>query len=151
MPNQADNPNLALYFSLFSEIAIIDQLSTSAIDNLMPKGLMHTHFGVLNHLIRMGDGSTPLQITTSFQVAKTTMTHTLSGLKTHKLVNIKPNPNDGRSKQVWLTQKGKDLRLSTIQKAAPLLIKSVSKLSNQDVETLVESLSKIRQILDENR
>lgn len=142
---------MSLYFRLFNEIGIIDQLSTAALDNLMPKGLMHTHFNVLNHLSRLGDGCTPLQIAKSFQVAKTTMTHTLSGLQKHNLVTIRPNPNDGRSKQVWLTKLGTDLRMQTIMQAAPLLQQSLSQFSPEQIEQLVESLTKIRKIMDENR
>lgn len=151
LPQQLDPKTMALYFRLFNEVGIINQLSTTTLDKLMPNGLMHTHFNVLNHLTRLGDGSTPLAIANAFQVAKTTMTHTLSGLEKHKLVSIKPNPNDGRSKQVWLTDAGKEMRMQTIQQAAPFLIKSLSNLSEQQVADLVENLANIRQILDSNR
>lgn len=151
MAQKLDEQTLGLYFSLFNEIGIIDQLSTASLDNLMPKGLMHTHFGVLNHLVRLGDGHTPLSIANAFQVAKTTMTHTLSGLETQKMVTIIPNPNDGRSKLVYITEAGKQLRLQTIMQAAPILSQSLAGFSTAEIQTLVESLSKIRKIIDDNR
>lgn len=151
MSQNSNETSISLYFSLFNEIGIIDQLSTAALDKLMPTGLMHTHFGVLNHLIRLGDGRTPLEISTSFQVAKTTMTHTLAGLEKHKMVAIKPNPNDGRSKQVWLTEHGKTLRLQIIAKAGPALTQSLAGLKHSQIETLVNSLAQIRKVMDENR
>ncbi|MGL1919863.1 MAG: MarR family transcriptional regulator [Hyphomicrobiales bacterium] len=151
MMQKLDEKILPLYFGIFNEIAIINQLSGTKLDSLMPKGLKGSHFGVLNHLTRLGDGSTPLAIATAFQVAKTTMTHTLSGLEKHGMVKILPNPADGRSKQVWLTEAGKKLRLDTIKVTAPILSQALHGFTVEQVETLVQSLSQIRTILDNNR
>lgn len=151
MAQTLDPEKMALYFSLFNEIGIIDQLSTTTLNNLMPEGLMYTHFGVLNHLVRLGDGRTPLSIAKAFQVAKTSMTHTLAGLEKHKLVNILPNPDDGRSKLVWLTEFGKNLRMQVIAETAPILSQTLAGFSAADIQALVDSLSKIRTIMDNNR
>lgn len=151
MPQKSDENSIPLYFSLFNEIGIIDQLSSSAVDDLMPKTLMHSHFGVLNHLTRLGDGSTPLELANAFQVAKTTMTNTLSGLEKHNLVSIKPNPNDGRSKQVWLTPAGDNLRLQIIEKLAPTLANILGGFSASHIESIVNDLAKIRKLMDAQR
>lgn len=151
MSANLDEKNLALYFRLFNEIAIIGQLSQTKLDNIMPKGLLNSHFNVLNHLVRLGDGKTPLSLANAFQLPKTTMTHTLSGLEKHNLVTIRPNPDDGRSKQVWLTQKGIGLRLQTIMQAAPILSQSLQGFSSEQIESLAENLAEIRKILDSNR
>ena len=140
-----------LYFSLFNEIGIISQLSRALMDARLPKGLSASHFGVLNHLIRLGDGRTPLEISRSFQVAKTTMSHTLSGLQHHELVEIRPNLKDGRSKCVWLTDKGRQLRDRTITDLIPRMEGLAEELPHENVASLVAELTKLRIYLDNNR
>lgn len=146
-----DEEKLTTYFSLFNEIGIISQLSTASLDALLPDGIISSHFGVLNHLIRVGDGATPLALAKAFQVPKTTMTHTLLGLNKHELVEIKPNPDDGRSKQVWITEKGQNLRNQTIKASAPLIAESLNGFSFETIQTLTDNLAEIRKIMDATR
>ncbi|MEQ3710095.1 MAG: MarR family transcriptional regulator [Tateyamaria sp.] len=110
MPEQ----NPAVFFEVFNEIGIIEQLSRAILEARLPDGLIAPHFTVLNHLCRVEDGRTPVDMARAFQVPKTSMTHTLKGLEAHGLVELRPNPEDGRSKRVWLTQAGRDLRSQTI-------------------------------------
>lgn len=120
-------------------------------DAKLPEGLSGAHFGVLNHLIRVEDGQTPLALAQAFQVPKTTMTHTLSGLDTHALVDMRPNPDDGRSKRVWLTQKGRQFRDQAIADLAPDLVGLLAHLPTKQIETLVGDLAEIRKAMDANR
>mgnify|MGYP001799589086 FL=1 len=110
MPEQ----NPAVFFEVFNEIGIIEQLSRAVLEARLPDGLIAPHFTVLNHLCRVADGRTPIDMARAFQVPKTSMTHTLKGLEAHGLVEVRPNPEDGRSKRVWLTDAGRDLRSQTI-------------------------------------
>jgi len=146
-----DSKTTGLYFSLFNEIGIISQLSRALMDARLPKGLSASHFGVLNHLIRLGDGRTPLELSSAFQVPKTTMTHTLSGLEKHHLVEIRPNEKDGRSKCVWLTDKGRQLRNRTIAELIPGMDGLAEQLPPENVASLVAELIKLRTFLDNNR
>ena len=107
-------PNPAVFFEVFNEIGIIEQLSRAVLEARLPDGLIAPHFTVLNHLCRVADGCTPIDMARAFQVPKTSMTHTLKGLEAHGLVELRPNPEDGRSKRVWLTDAGRDLRSQTI-------------------------------------
>ena len=104
----------AVFFEVFNEIGIIEQLSRAVLEARLPDGLIAPHFTVLNHLCRVADGRTPIDMARAFQVPKTSMTHTLKGLEAHGLVEVRPNPEDGRSKRVWLTDAGRDLRSQTI-------------------------------------
>lgn len=117
----------------------------------MPDGLQVTHFGVINHLIRVKDGQTPLDIARAFQVAKTTMTHTLSGLEKHGLIELRPNPEDGRSKCVWLTGKGRRFRDQAIADLEPDLAGLAEQMPRERVERLVGELVEIRKVLDASR
>ncbi len=145
-----DNPT-ALYFTLFNEIGIIEQLSRAFLEAQLPNGLIAPHFSVLNHLIRVQDGQTPLTLATAFQVPKTTMTHTLSGLQKHGLVETRPNPDDARSKRVWITAAGTQLRNNTIARMGPDLGKLVDVIPAKDVETILPHLQRLRAYLDQAR
>ncbi|MEL6433580.1 MAG: MarR family transcriptional regulator, partial [Pseudomonadota bacterium] len=68
-------------FTIFNEIGIIAQLARSAFEERLPDGMIPPHFSVLNHLIRVKDGQTPLAMARAFKVPKTTLTHTLAGLE----------------------------------------------------------------------
>jgi DNA-binding MarR family transcriptional regulator len=117
----------------------------------MPLGLSVAHFSVLNHLVRLGDGSTPGQIASAFQVTKPTMTSTLSRLCELGLVRIAPNPGDRRSKLVYLTAAGRSCRADAIAALKPEL----ARLSRQlPVEAFVGMLPLLRQLrshLDSHR
>ena len=141
----------SIFFEVFNEIGIIEQLSRAYLEARLPHGLIAPHFGVLNHLTRVSDGRTPIEIARAFQVPKTTMTHTLKGLEQHGLVDMRPNPEDGRSKRVWLTDKGRAVRDGTIAALGPDFIKLAQEF---DVARLVEIrpvLTELREYLDAAR
>jgi DNA-binding MarR family transcriptional regulator len=88
------------YFRLFNEIGIIGQLSRSLLEARLPPGFVAAQFSVLNHLVRLGDGKTPLALAQAFQVPKNSMTHSLTVLEREGLIEFRKNPQDGRSKLV---------------------------------------------------
>lgn len=146
-----DSKLLSLYFALFNEIGIIEQLSRALFEARLPDGFLISHFSVLNHLIRVKDGRTPLELARAFQVPKTTMTHTLSGLEKHRLIEMRPNPKDGRSKCVWLTESGRDFRNNAIAGMGPDLAGLAEKCPPERIGDLVPRLTEIRQIMDAAR
>jgi len=85
------------------------------LQNHLPSGFLVSHFAVLNHLVRVQDSRTPLELAQIFQVAKTTMSHTLSGLENAGLVEMRANEQDARSKKVWITKKGQQFRENAIK------------------------------------
>lgn len=146
-----DKDALPLYFSMFNEVGIISQLSRALMDMRLPDGLTTSHFGVVNHLIRVEDGQTPLDLARSFQVPKTTMTHTLAGLEKHKLVEMRPNPADGRSKCVWLTEKGREFRANAVAAFSPDMARLALEIPPEQMKALVAGLVEIRSLLDDWR
>jgi len=105
------------------------------------------HFSVLNHLIHLGDGRTPMDITHALQLPKTSVTHTLSGLKKQAMIELRPNPKDGRSKCVWLTDKGRKFRDDAIANLDPDVAALFSRIPEKTATELVGKLADIRQIL----
>ena len=144
-----DGPKAA-YFAILNEIGIINQLASTLFEAKLPPGLLISHFSVVNHLIRVRDGATPLQLARAFQVPKTTMTHTLSGLEKHGFVTLRKNPDDARSKQVWLTEAGRRFRDDAIKALEPEL-ENLAKSLELEPETLLPQLRSLRGYLDANR
>lgn len=146
-----DDKTRSTYFTFFNEIGIISQLSRAILESRLPYGLLVSHFSVLNHLIRVKDGPTPQDISRAFQVPKTSMTHTLSVLEKHKFVEMKPNPKDGRSKNVWITGKGRDFRDHAIGGMDPDIERLSGLLAGIDVAAVNQQLATIRKIMDVSR
>lgn len=146
-----DNASRHTLFSFFNEIGIIAQLSRAAMEARLPKGLTLPHFSVINHLIRVKDGQTPLALAKAFQVPKTTMTHTLSGLLDHGLVDMRPNPKDGRSKTVWLTEAGRQFRETAIRSIDPDMSAIKSAIPEDKIAEILPILAEIRSFMDAYR
>ncbi|MBO6949858.1 MAG: MarR family transcriptional regulator [Rhodospirillales bacterium] len=138
-------------FTFFTEIGIIAQLSRAAFEARLPDGMTLPHFTVLNHLVRLGDGCTPLALARAFQVPKTSMTNTLSGLERKGLIRIQPNPEDGRSKVVTITSAGRKFRDSAVVAAAETFGPMVEKFPAGWIETLTPQLAEIRAVMDRAR
>ncbi|MEM6887254.1 MAG: MarR family transcriptional regulator [Pseudomonadota bacterium] len=145
-----DNPS-AVFFQLFNEIGIIEQLSRTQLEACLPDGLIAPHFTVLNHLTRVSDGRAPIDMARAFQVPKTSMTHTLKVLEAHGLVELKPNPEDGRSKLVWLTAAGRRVRAETIDRLGPDLAALADTFDVSRVQAVLPLLQALRVYLDEAR
>ncbi len=147
MPDDSYDP----YFTLLYEVGIINQISTAFLETRLPDGLLVSHFGVVSHLIRVRDGATPLELARAFQVAKTTMTHTLAGLETHGFVEMRPNPDDKRSKRVWLTSEGRQFRDDALARMEPLLETLSERFSSERVVEMLPDLAEFRAVIDRLR
>jgi len=140
-----------LLFEVFTEIGIIDQLTRALLEARLPDGLIAPQFGVISHLTRAGDGATPIALARAFQVPKTSMTHTLKGLEKGGYVTLSPNPQDGRSKVVQLTAKGRGMRDQVMQHLGPEMGQLMQKLDVDKLAELKPALSALRMVLDANR
>ena len=74
-----------------------------------------SQFAVLNHCVRLGDGRTPAQLASAFQVTRGAMTNTLQRLEAKGHIGLRPTPGDGRSKEVYLTAAGRAAREQAVQ------------------------------------
>ena len=137
-----------MYFRFFNEIGIIGQLSRALFEARLPDGLLVSHFSVINHLVRLGDGRTPLKIAQAFQVPKTTMTHTLSVLERHGFIEMVSNPEDGRSKLVKLTDAGRAFQGDAMERLSPDMVVMAEAIPAERVAAIVPVLDEVRQYLD---
>ena len=105
-------------FVLLNEIGIIEQLARTRFEALQPDGLLLPHFTLLNHLVRVGDGRSPVAIARALQLAKGAITNTLQRLEARGLVRVEPDPEDGRGKRVFLTAAGRRRRDAAVTAVA---------------------------------
>ena len=138
-------------FQVLTEIGIIQQLSATVFNRQLPEGLHISHFGVINHLCRLGDGRTPVELASSFQVTKPTMTNTLITLTARRLIEIKNNPDDGRSKLVFLTPEGRTFRDRSIAALEPFMARMDQEFDLEKLTDIQPVLQELREYLDDNR
>lgn len=146
-----DKDQTPLYAQFFTEVGILNQLSRAGIEAHLPKGITLAHFSVLHHLVRLGDGQTPLQIARAFQLPKTTMTHTLSVLEKRGLILMQPNPDDGRSKSVILTDLGQKFRDEAIAASTPFFANFAAQFPPEKLKDVLPILAEMRIFLDKER
>ena len=138
-------------FNFFTEIGIIAQLSQTQFERLMPSGMTIAQFTVLNHCVRVGDGKSPALLARAFQVTKGTMTSTLHRLEQKGLVAIHPDPADGRSKIVRITEAGRAMRESCVAATQPWAERIGAMPEANDMATLLPRLAALRAALDADR
>ncbi len=147
----SENSDPRRYFQLFNEIGIIEQLSRALFEARLPRGVLVSHFSILNHLIRVADGRTPLELARAFQVPKTTMSHSLGLLVKRGWVEMRPNPSDARSKCVWITDAGRAFREEAIDRLVPDIREMAKSIPGDRIEALLPGLQEIREVMDRSR
>ncbi len=138
-------------FTFFNEIAIIDQLSTALLGKVLPDGVHPSHFAIVVHLARGGNGKTPGGLANAMQVTKATMSHSLKVLEGHGFIEVRPNDLDARSKNVFLTDAGRAFQAEAIVAAARAFSQFMRATHVDTVAELLPGLVMIRKLLDENR
>ena len=149
MTKAASDPNSML--QVFLEIGIIEQLVSNLFQRAMPDGMTVSQFSVLNHLVRLGDQRTPLEIARAFQVTKGAMTNTLQKLEGRGLIRLDPDPTDGRSKRVSLTRAGRGMRRRCIRSLGPIIKLMAQELDLGELIAMQPALEGLRKYLDDNR
>jgi DNA-binding MarR family transcriptional regulator len=141
-----------LIFQFFNEIGILEQLSGTLFDSVLPQGMTRAQFSILNHFVRLEPGTkSPAALAAAFQVTRPTMTSTLGRLERAGLVRIDQDPNDGRAKLVSITEAGRAMRETCIAAIAPLIPQLQRVASDTDISALLPELKRIRKALDEAR
>ncbi|RED11831.1 MarR family winged helix-turn-helix transcriptional regulator [Pontivivens insulae] len=146
-----DPQGVGQIFALFNEIGIIGQLSRTLFEARLEPGMTIHQFSVLNHLMRVGEGTTPQRMATAFQVPKTSMSHTVAGLVKRGYVTLEPSPTDGRSKCVFTTEAGRACRDRAIAALAPDIAELAPQLPEGLVEALLPHLVTLREVMDAAR
>lgn len=146
-PAPKDRPDV----QVFTEIGIIDQLLTNALERLLPPGLSHAQFSLLVHFARRGGQESPAQLAKAFQVTKGAMTNTLQKLEAQGLVRIEQDARDGRRKLVSITPAGLAAHDHAVMSMRPMMESLRSAFTNAEFAAALPFLTALRKWLDENR
>jgi DNA-binding MarR family transcriptional regulator len=150
MPDHQPAPE-DIFNAFFLEVGILSQLSRAMFDLRLPPGISVSQVTVLNHLVRVRDGRTPLELARAFQVPKTSMTHSLAVLERHGLIRLAPNPVDGRSKCTFITAEGRDFRLAAFAALAPDIRALAARFPASRLAGVLPTLTELRRIMDDLR
>ncbi|QYZ69173.1 MarR family winged helix-turn-helix transcriptional regulator [Neotabrizicola shimadae] len=136
--------------ALFGELFMADQLARNRVTRALPKGMELSHFGVLNHLARLGEERTPAQLARAFHVTRGAMTNTLARLEWAGHVHIRPDWDDARQKFVAISPAGRAARDAAVQSVAPLIADVVQALGADRVRAVLPVLRELRRRLEED-
>jgi len=150
MTNAQDSEGMEM-FGFFNEVGILNQLSSAILAKCLPDGVHPSHFAIVNHLVRMGDGKSPIRIAAAMQVTKNTMTHSLKVLSDRGFITVEPDPDDGRGKLVRLTEAGRAFRETAIRNVLARFGEIVEPDHREAMQRVMGDLVAIRKLLDENR
>ena len=141
-----------LEFMVFNEIGIIDQLTTHAFTEVLPRGMTQAQFGILNHFVRLAkDQESPAKLANAFQVSRPTMSTTLARLERAGHVEITADPDDGRGKLVRITSQGRAMREECVRRLAEPLRAVRQAVRPELFEELRPLLAELRERLDRMR
>ncbi|MFN3747082.1 MAG: MarR family winged helix-turn-helix transcriptional regulator [Sphingorhabdus sp.] len=141
-----------LIFRFFTEIGIIDQLATTALERMLPKSVTAAQFAILNHFVRLGlDSKSPFELAKTMQVTRATMSSTLKRMERNGLVQITKDLEDGRAKNVRLTESGYEMREACVKKTGELAAQMPQALGLGELVRLTDALQKVRIVLDQMR
>ena len=138
-------------FEVLSEIGILQQLASAELARHLPDGLHPSHFAVLRHLVRRGDGRSLLDVARAMQTTKPNMTNTVLRLADRGLVEIRPNPADGRSKLMFLTDAGRAFVNTAADRLAPTLAEIDRRHGLERIAAMLPELRALREVLDAMR
>lgn len=138
-------------FALLNEVSIIEHLARNRLERALPDGLRVSHFVVLNHLTRMGDGRSLVRIARAVQVERPAMTNTIQKLEARGLVRLEADPRDGRGKLVFLTPAGRAAREEAVAIAQAAITPVAGDVSSAEIDVVLPVLRRLRAALDRAR
>jgi DNA-binding MarR family transcriptional regulator len=140
-----------LVFQLLNEIGIISQLSGNQATRLLAPDLNLSQFTLLNHFARLGGERSLVQLAGAMQVTKAAMTNTVSRLQAKGLLQVRPDPADGRGKLVSLTAAGLARRRAAVARLGQSLAPLQGVASETAQREALGVLRLLRQWFDQNR
>lgn len=140
-----------LYFRMFTEIGIINQLSSNRLERVLPDGVSIAQFSVLNHFVRLGGQWAPSRLARAFQVTKGAMTNTLQRLEAQGLVKIVADNADARAKLVEITAAGRKMRATCVRATGSIMSEVFASVQLDEVRAALPMLEKLRKVLDTTR
>jgi len=139
------------YLQILAEVGVLGQLCRAHLERAMAGLVTLPQFTVLDHLARFGDGTPPHDLAGALGVPRPSLTNTLQGLDDRQLIMAASNPRDGRSKRIFLTKAGEEMRARCIERLGPAVAGLAAKITADNAETLLRTLARVRAALEDGR
>lgn len=149
MSDQKDEA--ARLLALLTDIGIINQLTSTAATRALTPMLGLSEYGLLNHMVRCGDGETPTRLARAFQVSKPSMTATIGRLVAKGYAEVKGDAIDARSKRVRMTAAGRAAHAAAGLKLAGLQDELFGGFDVAGLLMHADAIASLRAHLDEQR
>lgn len=142
--------NDPLAITLFSEVAMIDQLARGRLSRALPTGMELSHFSVLNHLAHLRGEKPPADLARLFHVTRGAMTNTLGKLEASGFVHVRPDWDDARRKFISISPAGRAARDEAVMAIAPIFDEIVIGLGGEKIRSMLPLLRELRQRLEQS-
>ncbi len=109
-PVEHDGEGACPIREILAELSATAQMSRAYAEQLLPKGLSLSTFIVLDHLCENASVASPMRVARALGIPKASLTNTLACLARMKCLTMRPDPRDGRGKQIFLTETGRETR-----------------------------------------
>jgi DNA-binding MarR family transcriptional regulator len=145
--------NKDLDFQIINWIGIIEQLASTKLRQLLEDtNVPPPQFALLNHFNhRPDEGKTVTAIANAMQQPQPGITKTLAKMLTKGFLSETSNPNDKRSKILFLTPAGKAAHKQARQKLIDGMGETFDGWDSADKQQLFALLDRLKIYLDENR
>jgi DNA-binding MarR family transcriptional regulator len=144
-------PDDPLAFQVLNEVGIISQLSSNLATRLLAPELNLSQFTLLNHFTRLGGERSLVQLASAMQVTKAAMTNTVARLHAKGLLDVQPDPLDGRGKRVSLTPAGLAARQQAVQRLGQAMAGMGAAVNDTELSAALQALRRLRVWFDSHR
>jgi DNA-binding MarR family transcriptional regulator len=124
--------------------------ANALIEQLRPLGLMPAQFAILLELWGK-DGLTQKQLVDRLDIEQACIVNTLQRMERDELISRRPNPKDGRSQLVFITEKAHALEEDATRRAKALNARALSGLSEVEREAFLDMMRRVIESLQEER
>ena len=142
-----------LRFGILNWVGIINQLTTTQANRLLANTeLPFTQFIMLNHFSHRPDaGKTVSAIARAMQQPQPGTTKTVQKLLAKSFLRTETNANDGRSKQLFFTDAGREAHARALEHLAPGFRAALADWSDEDMMACFALLDRLKTYLDDHR
>ena len=129
---------------LFNQLKPTNARSLTDVLNNFSRG----EVGVLNYLVFDKGEATAGELSEKLNVSTARVASVLNSLESKEYVTRKVDSLDKRKTLVVITEKGKDLAISTKKEIINMLLKIIDEVGYDDIKEYVRILQKIRNVID---
>ena len=129
---------------LFNQLKPTNARSLTDVLNNFSRG----EVGVLNYLVFDKGEATAGELSEKLNVSTARVASVLNSLESKEYVTRKVDSLDKRKTLVVITEKGKELAISTKKEITDMLLKIIDEVGYDDIKEYVRILQKIRNVID---